>query len=405
MTQTKTTQLPQNDFWERWNWIWSAVFYLTLVVPALIAGPTLPAEAQQRLIGWVGVACGWHWLWATWLPRHLAPGEVLLRRYSAWAGVYNAGNIWFWLQLIALDEVFYIHLSGLFGQIFVQLDIVWAMVGTVVLTAVVIFQSSQASSEPISLQDPSVWGPALGVLGANVFGLWLNGIIRESSERRQLLAQLHQTQANLAASERHAGVLSERQRLAHEIHDTLAQGFIGIIMQLEAAQTASPEQASQHIVQAEQMARQNLQQARYLVEDLRPEPLQKASLPDAIQQAVAQWQEQSRVAVMVQVTGEKRPLPPQTEHTLLRATQESLANVYKHAQASQVTVTLSYMGNCIMLDVQDNGVGLDGTQSPWQGGYGLTAMRQRVEQLGGSLLVESAAGEGTTVVVSIPMDR
>ncbi|MCB9430528.1 MAG: sensor histidine kinase [Ardenticatenaceae bacterium] len=401
MSETKAIQPVQTDFWERWNWIWSAVFYLTLVAPAMLIIQDLPAKEQGWLAGMVLAACGWHWLWVTWVPRY--QNGVPLRRRTIFAAIYLVGAVILWLQLIAQDEIFYIHLSGLFNQFFVHLEIMWAMVGTTLFTAVVILQNAFANNEPISLQDPGVWGLALGVVGANLFGLWLNGIISESNERRELLEALHQAQADLAASERRAGVLSERQRLAHEIHDTLAQGFIGIIMHLEAAQSLPAEQASQHVVQAEQMARQNLQQARYLVEDLRPEPLQQASLPDAIRQTVAQWQQQSRVAARVQVTGEERPLTPNTEHTLLRATQESLANVHKHAQASEVTVTLSYMGNLVMLDVQDDGVGLGGSDSQWQSGFGLTAMRQRVEQIGGTLLVESDDGEGTTVVVSIPV--
>jgi signal transduction histidine kinase len=151
------------------------------------------------------------------------------------------------------------------------------------------------------------------------------------------------------------------------------------------------------------MARENLRQARYLVEGLHPQKLQEASLPDAIMTTVQQWREQSKLVAHVTVTGEERPLPPNTELALLRATQEALANVLKHAQAHEATVTLSYMGDCVMLDVLDDGVGLNGADSPWQGGFGLTAMRERVEQLGGSLLVESDDGEGTTVVVSIPV--
>jgi signal transduction histidine kinase len=175
-------------------------------------------------------------------------------------------------------------------------------------------------------------------------------------------------------------------------------------MHLEAAQSLPAEQAQKHVQQAEQMARENLQQARYLVEDLHPKRLQEASLPDAIMTTVQQWREQSKVVAHVTVTGEERPLPANTEHTLLRATQEALANIHKHAQANEVTITLSYMDDLVMLDVQDDGVGLNGTTSAWQGGFGLTAMRERIEQLGGSLLVESEDGEGTTVVVSIPVD-
>lgn len=222
--------------------------------------------------------------------------------------------------------------------------------------------------------------------------------------RQELVEELRRTQAELAESERNAGMLAERQRLAHEIHDTLAQGFIGIIMHLEAAAQSLPDSPMQkHIQQAEEMARQNLKQARYLVEGLRPDLLQKASLPDAITQTVGRWREQSKVVAHVTITGVERPLSPDSEHTLLRATQEALANIHKHAQATETTITLSYMSDCVMLDIQDDGVGLNGADSVWQGGFGLTAMRERVEQLGGSLLVESEDNEGTTVVVSIPV--
>ncbi|MCL4863338.1 MAG: hypothetical protein KJZ93_28290, partial [Caldilineaceae bacterium] len=95
---------------------------------------------------------------------------------------------------------------------------------------------------------------------------------------------------------------------------------------------------------------------------------------------------------------------PEAETTLIRAVQEALANVQKHAQASSVQVTLSYMDDLLMLDVQDNGIGLDNAPPPSHGGgYGLTAMRQRVSQVGGSLTVESEPGEGATVVIQVPI--
>ncbi len=405
------TDPPHLDFWERWSWIWSAVFYLSLVVPGLVIFGDLASNERVWLVVLVLFGCGWHWFWVVGLPQRLSREvQFELRGRPFWVIIYLIGIVVIWLQLTAIDRMFFIHLSGLFSQFFVFLHIVWAMVGTTILTAVVLFQDARLNGETISLQDPSVWSLGLAVLGANLFGLWINGIINESNKRRELLEELRQTQAELAASERRSGVLSERQRLAHEIHDTLAQGFIGIIMHLEAAQSLSNEQAElglpqarQHIQQAEQMARQNLKQARYLVEDLRPEPLQQASLPEAITQTVEQWREQSKVAAHVTITGEERPLPANTEHTFLRVTQEALANIHKHAQATEVTVTLSYMGDCVMLDVQDDGVGLNGAISQWQGGFGLTAMRERVEQLGGSMLVESEDEEGTTVVVSIPV--
>jgi signal transduction histidine kinase len=241
------------------------------------------------------------------------------------------------------------------------------------------------------------------------FALWINDIIRQSSRRRELIEQLQSTQRQLVRAERKAGVLAERQRLAHEIHDTLAQGFTSIVMHLEAAEQALPGGAAavqEHIDQARRTARESLEQARRVVHDLRPQSLENASLPEAIGRVVNRWSEATNITADVTTTGDIQPLHPDVEVTLLRATQEALANARKHASASTVRVTLSYIGDVVMLDVQDNGVGLDGTTATTAGsgsGFGLVAMRQRVEQLGGALLIESAPGEGTTLVVEIPV--
>jgi signal transduction histidine kinase len=403
------TQAPPSratDFLERSVWIWSAVYYASLIVPTVImlVERKLATNERNGMLVWVAVSCVWHWLWTAVLPRYLPNiGERPIRTRPLLIIIYMVGMTLFWAQLININGTFNIHLAGLFSQCFLYMPIQMAIPGTIILAFVIIYQNAKVEDQLISLADPPVWGIGIGVLFANLFGLWISGIIGESNKRRELLEQLRQTQAELAVSERNAGALSERQRLSHEIHDTLAQGFIGIIMHLEAAQSLPVAQAQKHLQQAEEMARENLRQARYLVEGLQPLRLQNSSLPDTILATVQQWREQSKVVAHVTVTGEERPLSPDTEHTLLRATQEALANIHKHAQASEATVTLSYMGDCVMLDVQDNGVGLNGADSNWQGGFGLTAMRERVEQLGGSLLVESEDREGVTVVVSIPV--
>ena len=405
------TQAPPSratDFLERSVWIWSAVYYASLIVPTviLLIEGELTVKQRNGMFVWVVVSCVWHWLWTAVLPRYLPNIEERpIRTRPLLIIIYMVGMTLFWAQLININGTFNIHLAGLFSQCFLYMPIQMAIPSTFILAFIIVYQNAKVENQAITLAAPSVWGIGLAVLFANLFGLWISGIIGESNKRRELLEQLRQTQAELAVSERNAGALAERQRLSHEIHDTLAQGFIGIIMHLEAAAQALPADAPahKHITQAEEMARQNLKQARYLVEGLRPDSLQEASLPDAITHEVARWREQSKVAAHVTITGEERPLPPDTAHALLRATQEALANVHKHAQATEATVTLSYMGDCVMLDVQDDGVGLNGTESQWHGGFGLTAMRERVEQLGGSLLVESEDDEGTTVVVSIPV--
>jgi signal transduction histidine kinase len=208
---------------------------------------------------------------------------------------------------------------------------------------------------------------------------------------------------------RQAAVLEERQRLAREIHDTLAQGFTSIVMHLEAAEQSLPDESAtvqQHLDQARNTAREGLAQARRLVWALRPEILEGASLSAALERVVARWARESGIAASATTTGTAYSLPAEVEVTLLRAAQEALSNVRKHAQAGQVAVTLSYMGDMVVLDVQDDGSGFDPARiqtpaTPATGGFGLTAMRERVEQLGGTLLVESVPGQGTTLVVEV----
>jgi signal transduction histidine kinase len=210
---------------------------------------------------------------------------------------------------------------------------------------------------------------------------------------------------------RQMGVLAERQRLAREIHDTLAQGFTSIVMHLEAAEQAMPanhETALSHIDWARGTARESLAEARRVVWALRPDILEGASLPQAIEHLVGRWSEESGVTASADVTGTTRPLPTHAEATLLRATQEALANVRKHARARNVAVTLSYMMDMVALDVRDDGVGFDPAlrgNGDVERGFGLAAMRERVEQQGGRLIVESAPGEGATLVVELPIPQ
>lgn len=213
---------------------------------------------------------------------------------------------------------------------------------------------------------------------------------------------------------RRAGVLEERQRLAREIHDTLAQGFTSIVMNLEAAEGARPSAPSgvqTYLDYARRTARESLSEARRLVWALRPEALENSSLSEAISGLARRWSEESGISCEVTVTGTPRPLPTSIENVLHRVTQEALSNVRKHARADRVVLTLSYMGGLVILDVRDDGVGFDATKHSSMapgavdgsaGGFGLGAMRGRVEQVGGTLVVESSPGRGTALVVELP---
>jgi signal transduction histidine kinase len=136
---------------------------------------------------------------------------------------------------------------------------------------------------------------------------------------------------------------------------------------------------------------------------LRPEVLEGASLPQALERVAQRWAEESGVRTEFTLTGEPQPLHPALEVALLRVTQEALANVRKHAQARRVNLTLSYLDDLVLLDIQDDGVGLQsGVPSP-AGGFGLRSIRERVEALGGYCAIESERGVGTTVAVSLPV--
>jgi signal transduction histidine kinase len=248
----------------------------------------------------------------------------------------------------------------------------------------------------------------LGVLTLII--LSLRAITEQSHRRQQLLEALEATREELARSERRAGVLEERQRLAGEIHDTLAQAFTSIVMRLEAAQAglgSGSKEVTGHLEQGLRTAREALGEARRLVWSLRPESLERGSLAEALRRATDQLAHQTGLAARTVVTGEARRLPAPLEITLLRAAQEALANVRRHAQARHVTVTLSYMEDVALLDVCDDGVGFDPGGLPTapgrQGGLGLVAMRERVEALGGALTLESAPDRGSTLVVELPI--
>ena len=214
-------------------------------------------------------------------------------------------------------------------------------------------------------------------------------------------------QQRLVEQARAAGVLDERQRLAREIHDTLAQGLTGIITQLQAAEHVADEPARwrRHHDAATALARESLTEARRSVNELRPEPLETGRLADALAQVAATWSARHGVDARVTVTGYARTIRPEAEVVLLRTAQEALANVAKHAAATRVGLTLSYMDQQLALDVRDDGRGFEpGRVVRSDGGFGLVAMRQRVEGLAGTLQIESEPGGGTGISACLPAD-
>jgi signal transduction histidine kinase/ligand-binding sensor domain-containing protein len=210
-----------------------------------------------------------------------------------------------------------------------------------------------------------------------------------------------------AIRSRFALVLAERARLAREIHDTLAQGFVGISSQLDAVAMCMPREdapARRYLDLARKMARHSLTEARRSVMDLRASVLEGQDLGAALQVGAAMWVAGSRTAAEVEVTGPPAAMRQETEQHLLRIAQEAVTNVVKHAGASKVSVRLHREPRKVYLRIVDDGCGFDPQNafSSAEGHFGLLGMRERAERLGGELRLESEPGRGTRLELVVP---
>jgi len=221
--------------------------------------------------------------------------------------------------------------------------------------------------------------------------------------------------ARLYDETRQMAVMEERNRMAREIHDTLAQGFSGIILQLEAGEQALGSDVpalERHLNQARNLARKSLAEARRSVWNLRPQALEQRPLTEAIKQEVDRFSQNIGVNVNFSVSGDRRDLTPELEAGLLRILQESLTNVRKHAKATEVEVNLTFGESAVELNVRDNGTGFKATVSgdgergrKKRDTFGLISMRERARGLGGTFEVQSRRGKGTLVRVVIPTGK
>jgi signal transduction histidine kinase len=227
----------------------------------------------------------------------------------------------------------------------------------------------------------------------------------------QLEARVAEQTEQIIATERESATLAERTRLSREIHDTLAQGFTSIVVQLGAARRAldaEPIAANEHIALAERMARESLAEARRSVWNLRAPALERGDLGDALR-GLSERQAGIGATSTFQQHGSPWPLPPDLEGAFLRVAQEALSNVEKHAQATHVAMHLHYLPNSVRLTIHDNGLGFDQEalaisipSGPWSS-FGLAGMRERLAALGGTL--ELRNDNGAVVEATAPHMR
>ena len=384
--------------------IWSILVYLMLVIGLAFCLLDGNVPLQQKAIAVVlsAIYAMWYWLFVMRRSRYGWSNGVMAASFVVAIAI---SIILSWIHPAFLMVAF-----SFYGLTFGTLTLRWAA-GLVVMLSLALAWRFAGFAGGISLSSLPIFASMLlSAFFTVMLGLYIDSIIRQSRERQQVINELEATRSELARAERQAGILEERQRLAGEIHDNLAQGFTSIVMYLEAAEQAldgDPASARRYIVQARQAARQHLSEARGFLWALRPDVVAREPLTEALGRVLRRWSEESSVATHLETTGDPRPLPAASDATLLKAVQEALSNVCKHARASQVNLTLSFMEDEVILDVQDNGVGFDPSLTDRQAGpehgYGLVALRERVSQLGGSLAVESAPGEGATLVVSLPV--
>ncbi|MEV7615775.1 sensor histidine kinase [Streptomyces sp. NPDC089799] len=338
--------------------------------------------------------------------RSLGPARRLL-----WLGLVIA--VWVVLVLLAPSfawcavPLFYTALRTLPPRAAV------AIVG--LLTALVVAANLRLATGPF---DPNLLlaPPAVAALAAAVF----IHMERQAADQQALIDDLIRTRRELAATERREGTLAERQRLSMEIHDTLAQHLSSQQMLLQAADRtwdADPGTARAHVRTANEIAARGLAAARRLVSDLAPPELDNgAGLPDALRGLDAG----PDITVRFHLEGTPVQLPDRTQSALLRIAQGALANVREHSGARTAALTLSFLGDQVVLDVADDGRGFTGSRAEGPGGsgdlvgpdgrdrtdrgHGLPAMHARVRGLGGTLTIESVPGEGTVLSAALPLE-
>ncbi|MEU1040969.1 histidine kinase [Streptomyces sp. NPDC005907] len=282
-----------------------------------------------------------------------------------------------------------------------------ALALVVVLTALVVAAQLRLAGgfDPNLLLAP----PAVAAIATAVF-LQME---RQTVRQRVLIDDLIRTRRELAASERREGTLAERQRLSMEIHDTLAQGLSSQRMLLQAADRvweSDPDRARTHLRTAEAVTEHGLDEARRFVHDLAPADLARGGDLGRALRALAARESGEHLSVQVHIDGGDRGawLPERVRSALLRIAQGALANVREHSGARTVTLTLTLLDDLVVLDVADDGRGFDpeGPDSRASGvrGHGMPAMRARARQLGGTLTVESAPGEGAVLSAAIPLE-
>ncbi|WP_336049789.1 sensor histidine kinase [Streptomyces sp. CA2R101] len=417
----------------RWFGLWDSYFVICyLVTTGLVFASGDPAGS-----GASGVPQGGRVVAIAALtlivPWYAGIGRPLMLRHES-----DRRNVIFAIGLFvlfgiatAVDLMSSFALFGLIPMLMMSLAtrpaLVAGVLGNLVPVTVLWLRGGTAGPVVMFVLLASLLGIALSVL----LGLWIKRVVRQNKEHAELIEELRQNREQVARLSHQAGIFAERERLAREIHDTLAQSLTSIISLVQAADSeveGAPAVARKHLALVGRVAKESLVEARAFVADRTPASLRESSLAQALRRQADGLTAESGLLVRFAVEGDERPLPMAVNVVLLRAAQEAGANVRKHADARAVELTLRYGAGQVVLRVADDGKGFDAKAgagvataagvagreqergAPGQGqgdggGFGLRGMAARVAQTGGVLDVVSEPGVGTTVEVTVPLEE
>lgn len=367
---------------------------LALLLTALLGGLYMAGTVYEnrRAKTWAVRSVKLRWLTALWL--------VLIT--SLWVSLMtlSSGFTWTVFPLLFL----YLYLLPLLG----------GLIAVVLLTVFALIYP--VFSGEAELTPGGIIGPVLGALIAVIIFLAYKGLYDDAVRHAHIAQQLRATRSELAQTQHEAGRLEERERLAREIHDTLAQGLSSIVLMSRAApstlESADTQTTAEALKVIETSVQSNLDEARRFIKDL-SSPALDMSLTDSLQRLVIglnQQAEAQQSGLVVEFSSDvqdgERLVSEATAQELLRIAQGALSNVVTHAHASRAVLTFNIWDQLLTLDVFDNGIGFDPTQvTPQEGkGYGLVSLRSRAENLGGQLSLEQAEPSGTILTVQVPLN-
>ncbi|MDT0610864.1 sensor histidine kinase [Streptomyces lancefieldiae] len=385
------------DFGYRYRAGWHVLVGAVAIPLAVAIAADVTLALGQRLLALSTLAIIIAWY-------AVAAPQAMENRDERWGTAYFAALAVAFPLLLAIAPMSGVLMFALCPQLFVMIarwrvrlplllllyaELAWAMLAPVGISRYTLTMAGVTVLVPMTVTI--------------LVGAYLTGIREQNRKRAALIEELTRTRAALERAGHEAGVHAERERLAAEIHDTLAQGFTSILMLTQAARTTllrDTTAADNQLDILEKTARENLAEARSLIAARVPADLTGRSLADALDRLAARHTRDTGTHVDVSITGERTAAPTGTDIALLRTAQEALANITKHADATTVRIELHHDHGCTTLAVTDDGQGFD--PATVQGGYGLDGIRTRATALDGTCTVRSAPGQGSTVRVELP---